>query len=290
MKRLLVGGIAAVLLLAPGAGVRAQSGTVVTIASGALGSTYRDLYGPNLGRLLHGYKVVQRATTGSGENLALLADGKADLVFAQADVYAARLAADPDRYGQLLLIGRVAEECVYVARRRTSDVSNLAQLGRDDSAPATVAIGPPGGGASGTWDHLSTLVPGLERVETRNAGGTLALNQLAAGAYDAVIWVTDPNNRDHPNFRAVALNPALTLMPLTDPGLIQSLPDGTQVYRARNLGLDEAQRVRELNTICTGTLVLARKDAAPLLVKKAADAVALHTDEIVPEPKRKKKK
>jgi TRAP-type uncharacterized transport system substrate-binding protein len=289
MTNLLPSLISAALLLVPVFAAHADSSdNSITIASGALGSTYRDTYGPNLGRLLHGYKVIQAATSGSGENLELLADDKADLIFTQADVYAARLAQDPNRYGQFVVIGRVADECIYVARRTTSDISNLTQLGGDKSKAAAVAVGPPGSGASGTWDYLATLVPGLEKVEKRPEGGTLALNQLAVGAYDAVVWVTDPNNHGHPNFRTVELNDALTLMALSDPSLISALPDGTQVYRARLLKPDDDSRnAPPLNTVCTSALVLARKDAAPKLIKKAADAVALNTKKIAPNhPKR----
>jgi TRAP-type uncharacterized transport system substrate-binding protein len=282
MTRLFLAAAIALLVSLPASRAPAQS-TKVRIASGPLGSTYREAFGPNLGQLLHGYKVVQMATSGSVENLELLSKGNADLAFAQADVYASLLAKDPARYGQISILGKVSDECVFVARRKTSDISNLTQLAERKGKPATVAIGSPGGGASGTWSHLSTLVPGLERVSTRPEGGTLALNQLAVGAYDAVIWVTDPTNIEHPNFRAVELSAALTLMSLTDPGLLSSLPDGTEVYRARYLKLDDGRPPREVNTVCTSALVYARSDASPKLIKKTADAIALRSNDIIPK-------
>lgn len=256
------------------------------IASGELGGTYRNVYGPGLGRLMHGYKVIQRSTSGSGENLDLLAAGEADLGFAQADVYAARLAADPSRYGSLLVVGKLADECIYIAHRKAGRVATLGQLaGPATGRPIVVAAGPRESGSRGTWSYLAAIVPGLERADVRPEEGTLALNQLAAGAYDAVVWVTDPTNFEHHNLRAVLSNEALALMTLNDPSLVSSLPNGTEVYRSHRVDLGKSWRAPKLATVCTSAMVFARKDADPKLLRKAADAVALNLREIVPVPK-----
>jgi TRAP-type uncharacterized transport system substrate-binding protein len=275
----------ALLLLAAPAPVSAQHEQLV-IASGEIGGTYRDVYAPGLGRLMYGYKVLQRSSSGSGENLELLASGNADLGFAQADVYAGKLAADPGRYGDLLVVGKLADECIYVAYRKAGRVATLGQLaGPATSRPIVVAAGPEASGSRGTWNYLARIVPGLERVEVRPEEGTLALNQLAAGAYDAVVWVTDPVNFDHYNLRAVLSNDALEVMTLDDPSLVKALADGTEVYRSRTVKLGEGWRAAKLATVCTSAMVFARKDADPKLLRKAADAVALHLREIVPRPR-----
>jgi len=269
------------LLLAGASPVSAE--TSIWISSGALGGTYRSVYATNLEKLLRDYKVFHHTSTGSGENLELLASGKANLAFAQADVYAARLAADPDRFGGLVVIGKLADECIYLACRREGPVTGLAQLGQPvGDRPAKVALGPETGGMQGTWRYLVGLKPELAGVEVKTGTDTLAINQLAVGAFDAVGWVTDPRNFKHNMLRAVLSNDTVTLMELTDPALVTALPDGTQVYRQHTVKLAEGWRAPKLKTVCTSALIFAREDSDPKLIRKVADLVSLQLDTIVP--------
>ena len=71
----------------------------ISIASGVSGGTYRGIYADDLEKQLADYTVIHRLSSGSGENLEMLADGRAAFGFAQADVYAVRMAADPERFG-----------------------------------------------------------------------------------------------------------------------------------------------------------------------------------------------
>ena len=257
--------------------------TSIWIASGPLGGTYRNVYATNLEKLMRGYEIFHHTSTGSGENLELLANGKANLAFAQADVYAARLTAEPDRFGGLLVIGKLADECIYLAHRRQGPVTGFAQLGQPvGDRPSRVALGPETGGMQGTWRHLVGLEPELAGVEVRTGTDTLAINQLAVGVFDAVCWVTDPRNFKHNMLRAVLSNDALALMELTDPALVTALPGGTQVYQQRTVKLSRSWRAPKLATVCTSALVFAREDSDPKLVKKVADLVSLQLDTIVP--------
>lgn len=255
--------------------VQAAEKPKVWIASGEIGGTYRGVYAKNFERQLRSYNVFHRATTGSGENLELLVSGKADVAFAQADIYAAQLREDPGRLEGVVLIGRIATECVYIAYRKGGAVESLAQLGQlVDGRPAKIAVGPAPGGANGTWSHFATLDPALANAAVDHGGGTLALNQLAAGVYDAVIWVTDPNNLRHKLLQAVRGNDELGLMPIDDPKLVETLPSGTKVYERRRVVLEDGWRADKLDTVCTGALVLARKNSAPAFIQKLADIVS----------------
>jgi hypothetical protein len=250
--------------------------TQIWMASGLAGGTYQAVYARNLVKMLRDYDTLHRPSTGSGQNLDLLADGKADIAFSQADVYASRLGSDPARYGSLLVIGKLADECVYIAHRRAGPVTDLAGLGSPVGArPARFAAGAEGGGMSGTWSHLTTLDPSLAAAQVVYEGDTLALNQLAVGAFDAVGWVTDPNNFDHKMLRAVMKNDALHIMSLSAPSLLSALPDGTRVYDARNVKLTASWRAPKIQTICTSALMLTRKDAEPELIDKLADVLSL---------------
>ena len=269
------------LLLAPAA-LAAQDAGVVWIASGAPGGTYRDAYASNLQRELRGYKVFHRETSGSGENLDLLADGEVDIGFAQADIYAARLKREP-RFAGLVKLGKLADECVYIAYRAHGEVRSLAQLAEPvGDRPARIAVGPEQSGMRGTWQYLTLLDPKLARASALEGSGTLALNQLLVGAFDAVGWVTDPGNLEHKLLRAVRANDELQLMALDDDALASSLPDGTRIYSIETVETDSSWRPKKLRTACTSAMLFARSDADPELVSKLADLLSLHRNRIVP--------
>jgi hypothetical protein len=250
----------------------------VLIASGESGGTYRSIYAKNFERQLHDYDVFHRKTTGSGENLELLISGKADAAFVQADIYAAHLRGAPERFENVVLVGRIATECVYIAYRSGGAVKSLDQLGQPvGDRRAKIAVGPELGGASGTWSLLATLDPALANTVVDHGGDILALNQLAVGAYDAMIWVTDPKNLKHKLLQAAHSNKALKLMPIENPKLVYTLPSGVKIYEPHTVALEEGWRGEELNTICTSALVLARKNGDPRFIQKLAEIVSKYT-------------
>jgi len=171
MKRFLSALLLACLLLL--ASVAQAEKTKLWIASGLSGGTYRSVYAMNLAKLMRDYDTLHQSTSGSGQNLEYLAAGKVDIAFSQADVYAARLASDPARYGDLLVIGKLADECVYIAHRTAGPVKNLEALGNSvEGRPARIAVGAAGGGMSGTWSYLTLLDPNLSGAEVVEEGGT----------------------------------------------------------------------------------------------------------------------
>jgi TRAP-type uncharacterized transport system substrate-binding protein len=256
---------------------------MVRIASGRAGFTYRSVYATNLQKLMRGYKFVYLKSEGSGQNLDLLADGKANVAFAQADAYAQKLESDPERYGKIMLVGRIAPECVYVARRKDGPITGLDALAAQAAAgKATVVVGDDGSGMSSTWSYLTQRVPGLAAVRVDHTKGTLALNQLAVGGFDAVGWVTDPSNGDQKMLRAVLANDALDLMPIKDETLMAPLKDGIRVYEPRTIEVGEGRRKTGLDTVCTSAMLFTRTDAGSRLIDKLADELSLNLDKIAP--------
>ena len=252
------------------------------IASGLSGGTYRSVYAQNLTTMLRDYDSFHQTSVGSGKNLDLLAAGKVDVAFSQADVYAARLTSDPTRYGELLVIGKLADECVYIAHRKAGPVRDLKGLGDSvGERPTRIAVGAAEGGMDGSWSYLTILDPNLTAAEVVHEGDTLALNQLAVGSFDAVGWVTDPTNLDHKMLRAVMANDELQIMNLSAPELVAALPDGTRIYNARTVKLSGSWPAPKIETICTSALMLTRKDADPALINKLADVLSLDLDRLV---------
>ena len=276
-----VGAVLAALLLASAATAQAERNFNV-LASGERGRTYFDLYAPNLILLLPAYQVKSRETSGSIENLDLLASGKADIGFAQADVYAAQLRADPTRYQGLTVIGRLADECLYIAHRADGPIQTLSALGGlVDARKPKIAVGPAGGGMSGTWSFLTTLDTSLAGAQVVDTGGTLALNQLSIGMLDAVGWITDPLNLQHVLLRAVQANPELALLSIIDPKLEHALADETRIYRLENVALGQKRDARRHRTLCTSSMIFARPAANPRLVEAVSEVLSLKRETLV---------
>jgi hypothetical protein len=271
-------------ILAP-ALASADSDQRVWVASGKPGGTYRDVYARAVEQALGDHLVLHRTTSGSGENLDLLANGRVDLAFVQADIYAAGLKRAPDRYGDLLIVGRVADECVYIAHRSDGPVREPKQLEKPvDGRPAEIAVGPLKGGMSGTWAYLTTLEPELANAKVHHVGGPVAIDRLVAGTFDAVAWVTDPTNLGHHMLRALRANEKLALMDLRDADLTGTLPDGTRVYEARSVPIEPGPQARQIQTVCTSALLLARPETDPQVVTGAARAFGLREKKPATQP------
>ncbi len=277
-----VSGVALAALLGASLSASPQPPRHEVIASGERGRTYHDHYARNLIARLRAFHVKNRETTGSGENLDLLADGRADVGFAQADIYAARMRANPERYAHLTVIGRLSDECVFIAHRIGGPVTSFAALGAMlDGRKPRISVGPVGGGMSGTWSFMTSLDPRLATAEVANTGGTLALNQLSVGIFDAVGWVTDPRSRDHVLLRAVQANPELVLLAIEAPKLEHSLPGGTVIYESRSLDLEGNDGRKQLQTVCTRAMIFARPDANPRFVEAVSELLSFQREQIL---------
>ncbi len=258
---------------------------VLWLASGPEGGTYRTVYGKNLASLLRGTDVLFRESEGSAQNIVTLNESRADIAFVQADVFAGAYRAGET--ADLQVIGRLADECLFVAYRVDGAVKTFDDLrSPPGGTPLDIAVGPSESGAAASWRWLSQLDPALAGNETDPQYGTLAVNQLAVGQFDAVVWVTDPQNLQHKMLRAVLENERVDLMPVTDAALLEPIGDGTLVYRKRNLKLEGGWRPKKLETLCTSALVVMRRDADTAIVEKVSDLVGLQRDLIAPPPSR----
>jgi uncharacterized protein len=270
--------LAAAALLAAAAHAQSREGEII-LASGEPGRTYHDVYAVNLGALLRQFHVRYRETKGSRENLALLTEGQADLGFAQADLYAAGLREKPKEYGALTVIGRLGDECLFVAHRRDGPLARFADLaGEVEGRRPRIAVGPAEGGAAGTWHFLAALEPAYAGAAVDDTEGALAVNQLSLGLLDAVAWVTDPANAEHAMLRAVLAHDDLELLDVDDAALAYALPDGTAVYSIESVRVPD--RSEPLKTLCTSALLLARPDAPPRVVEGVAELLSLRRDDL----------
>jgi TRAP-type uncharacterized transport system substrate-binding protein len=257
---------------------------VTRIASGIAGGTYHDVYAENLARELAAYGAISLETSGSGENYELLVAGKAQLAFVQADIYASRIQEEPDFLEGQVVLGRLADECIYIAGRKDGPVKSVRDLGQPvGDRAARISVGAENSGMTGSWDYLLTLKPSLAETSILHSEGIRALKQLAEGELDAVGWVTDPSNLGHKMLQNVNGNGALVLMPLDDPKLANVLPDGTRVYALRRVTTKKGLfRSDQIDTLCTSALVVGRRDLmAPGLQEAVTKLLQESRDRIV---------
>jgi TRAP-type uncharacterized transport system substrate-binding protein len=239
------------------------------IASGPAGGSYRGVYARALERGLDGYLVIHRTTSGSGQNLDLISEGKVAVAFVQADVYADRVAADPERFADVSVLGRLADECFYVAARLGGRVASIDALAVPaPERPYDVALGPPDSGTAGSWRYLTRLRPDLASATTHDVTGRHSVQMLSDGFFDVVMWVTDPANLEHPMLSDVRANEKLKLLEVGESVRGAQLPDGTRVYDVRSIAVEPGAGARQVRTLCTSALVLARDDTPPDLVAR----------------------
>ena len=240
----------------------------VSIASGVSGGTYRGVYARDLETRLDDFTVIHRLSSGSGENLEMLADGRAEFAFVQADVYAARLWLDAERFGGFTTLGRLGTECLFVATRKDGPIDRVAGLAQPiDGRWPEVAVGPPSAGSSGTWAYLVYLGPELENTIAHPVGDRVALRFLERGTFDAVLWVTDPSNYDHRMLQAVRSSGSIRLVGVEGEVFTATLPDGSRVYEIGSVRI--ARGTPPIRTICTSALLLAGRDVDPKLIERA---------------------
>ncbi len=253
----------------------------VVIAGGVEGRTYQR-YAANLGSKLLGFKVRYRQTAGSSENLDLLAAGEADIGFAQVDVFATRMRSERARFEKLGIVGRLADECVYIAYRTAGSVASQEGLqAQVDGRKPKLSVGDPQGGMHATWLLLNEIQPAFGATAIRFTEGTLAINHLATGLLDAVGWVTDPRNHDHKLLRAVFANDGLDILELDDPSLAYTLPQGTLVYELKRVSLSGGLIPRKITTVCTGSAVFARPGIEPRLIDAVSDVLSFEREAIL---------
>lgn len=263
-------------------GSAAGAADPVRIAAGPEGGTYLEVYTERLGEALEGRSIDAIMTAGTSANVRLIAAGDADFGFAQADVLADMLLGDPDLFSRLEVLGAMGAECVFMAAAKHGPIDKLGDVSRMlDGRHARVAVGPEQSGTFGTWRYLSHLSPRLSSAETFKDQGRAAIDKLARGDLDAVVWVTDPANRSHDMRRAVSEHRDLRFVSVAGDGMSNTLPNGIRVYSTEKLRLGEWPFGRRLKTLCTRALLIGRIDLDGDLEERAVEIVTLSREDLV---------
>ena len=183
--------LVAVLLsgCAQGPSVDDPPGELVIAAGEASGVYYR--YGQGLARALQedlpSTTVSTRVTSGSVDNIGLLAHGEADLAFSLADTAAEAVAGSGPFRSPVALraLARLYTNSVHVVVPESSPVDRVADL-----AGLRVSVGAAGSGTELTATRM-LAVAGLgepSAVQVVRSGVQESAAELAAGRLDAFFW------------------------------------------------------------------------------------------------------
>lgn len=154
-------------------------GPVVRLASGEIGGFYYAFAGLLAAAAARSGDVrIERViTSGSQENLTLLAHGRVDAALALSD-------SVRDTMDQVAL-GRVYENYLQLVVRSDSSIGSVAEL-----RGARVSLGAEGSGAASTGDRI-LRVAGLDPeadVQVSHRPLREAVAELASGQADALLW------------------------------------------------------------------------------------------------------
>jgi len=278
---------AALLVIACAPLAAAAEDRVARLASGIEGGTYHDVVARQLNEKVEGWRFENRATRGSTDNLDLLSTSEVELAITQSDVFASRILEEPEVFGDLVVLGGISEECVFVARRKEDGIDGFVDLSKPvGERAAIVNVGPRQTGMAESWNYICALMPEQADADLDNASGVEALERLATGDVEAVGWVTAPSNPDHVLTKTVRDDARFDFVALDDERLESKLTDGMRVYQIRRVPIPGTAGKRSVETVCMTSLLVVRPDADPDLVYAISVALFDHEKKTVTEPPR----
>ena len=215
--------------------------------------------------------VILPPTGGSGENLDLLNEGKADVAPVQADVFMYYVRKYPAARSNLEIVGTLpTKECLYLITRKDGDITSADDI---EDEKARVVIGNPNSGQNISWQYISSLHKEYAKPETTSKDGDRALNKVETGGefgFDAYFF-TFAANIDNPIMQSVnAPGKNLQFVDFDDSDLNDKLPNGRAVYTFEDVLVKYSGRDREVTVPCTSTLLVINSN----IDEKLADRIA----------------
>ncbi|MFM9611992.1 C4-dicarboxylate ABC transporter substrate-binding protein [Streptomyces sp. V2] len=214
---------------------------------------------------------------GSVANIRLLADRRADIALALADIaWSAYAGRGPfPAPVPLRAVGRVYENYAQLAVRANAPVRTVADL-----AGRTVSVGAPASGGAVLGDRLlraAGLTPGVD-VRVRHLRMTQVTRAMRTGAVDAVLVA---GGVPMPVLTPLARAPGIRLLPLA--GLLPEVREsGGAGVEAVTIPAGAYEGTAEVATIGAANLLLCRPDLPPPLAAALTHVLVGRAARLVP--------
>jgi hypothetical protein len=239
----------------------------LVVTTGKSGGGYHTI-GQNLEKVLAEQDIAVDVITsvGSLENLKRLNDPEqpASVGLTQADALKYYLDEHADFAEQLLILGEIGKECVFIITGDDSDIDSDADLQKKHDR--LIAVQDMNSGVAVTYQYMMTLEPGFRNTPPAFIDSIEALLALKSGSdtnrVQAVMLVQRPSARSD-EMRVVLENPDIfRFIPVKDWDLNDKLPDGSAVYSHETVTIEERRWGfdKSVDTICTRGLLIAAKN------------------------------
>ena len=148
-------------------------------------------------------------TSGSMENLKFMQEGRCDGAYVQRNAFTTYAERHPDGSYNFERLSTPAVEFAHLICNRNSDVEDVGDL-----VGKLLLIDEMGSGTEVTWHEFVAMDDNYRAVNTDKVGGISALNQVANGNADCMLFVASLNTQLLQ--RANALGDQLVLVPVND--------------------------------------------------------------------------
>ena len=188
--------------------VRTLAPTFTLCTAGAEGNYHR--FGEIVrARAGEGVLIEIVNTKGSMENLELLQSGKCDGAYVQRNAFGMYADRNPSGGYNFERVATPAVEFAHMICNRDSGVDEVGDL-----VGKILLVDEVGSGTEVTWSEFVTMDESYAAVDTANVGGTVALNRVATGQADCMLFVASLNSQLLQ--RANSLGDDVVLVPVND--------------------------------------------------------------------------
>ena len=223
-------------------------------------------YGYRMAKIMgpKNFKVIP--SKGSIENFERLSKNEAQIAIAQKDAYKWYSGKHETSFSS---VGDLKKECVFIVARDGSDIDSDSDLQKEG---VKIAVGKPGSGTRVTWEYMGELEKGFKKATPIPASGTLALNKVLSGEYDAYMTVLTPDTKNR-FIQMVNSKDDLKFIPVKDWDLNDKMKDGSQVYTFETVKYKDSFFGGKIDTICTTASVFVRDDLDENVKEKISDTI-----------------
>lgn len=253
-------------LLILASGLTQAADPPIVISTGKSGGGYYTI-GERLKSVMAEQEQPAQVQTSAGsiENLRLLDDPKSpvNVGLTQADALKYYLKEHPAFANQMINLGEIGKECVFIVTGKESDIRDDGDLQRPGNR--LIAVQSPNSGVAVTWEYMTVLEPKFKNTAPAFVDGAEALLQIKSGGKASKIqaaMVVQRPMAQSTEMQVVLENPKdFRLVPVKDWDLNDQLPDGSAVYTFENVTVAEKKWGFDttVDTICTRGLMLANK-------------------------------